>query len=288
MRNLTVTRERGALGSALSIAIYIEDPTTNDPQNDITVDGVKCRLLGFVRPRRSLTVAIPDSEQKIYAFTPRSMQKSNISDACLIPEGTEDISLNGCLHILSSFFKACTFVFDKNISEEDKKKLKKKDIKSFISFYLIIFFISLALSFSAIFFSLYQADKTFSSDGVSITLTTKFSVQAYEGFDFVYASNEVSVFGFKESFEDYPELADYSYEEYGLAVLEANQFDASVTLKPFGESYYFCYQVDGYYYFCVIYKSNDAFWLIQFSTNVERADYYADDFSKWASSVTFA
>ncbi|MBQ2945103.1 MAG: hypothetical protein IJD95_00880 [Clostridia bacterium] len=287
MRSLTVKRNKKWLGCGQPVGIYIEDTTSNDI-NTITVDGKSCRFLGFIVSGGSLTVSIPDGEQKIYAVTPRSMQKSNISEAYVIPAGTEDVMLSGSVYFLSSFFKAVTFVFDGSISNEEKKKIKKKESLSFLSFWALGTVVLTAITLTVLFFSNYEPDKTFTNDGVSITLTTKFIEQSYDGFNFVYGTEDVVILGSKESFADYPELADYTNEEYGLSVLNANEFDPTVMLKPFGESYSFSYQAEGYYYFCVIYKSSDAFWLVQYATDVELAGDYADDFEKWANSVTFS
>ncbi len=288
MRTLTVTRSKRFVGIAMPVAIYIEDAASND-HNTITVDEKSCRFLGFVKSGGSLTVSIPDGEQKIYAVTPRSMQKSNISEPYVVPAGTEDVMLSGSVYFLSSVFKAVTFVFDGNITEEEKKQYKKRESRAQLSYTLTVSLISMAILFVALFFTLYQTDKTFTSEaGISITLTTKFKAQEVEGFDFLYSSQKVAVFGSKDSFELFPEIADYTNEEYGLLVLETGEFDPTVTLKPFGDSYSISYQAENFYYFCVIYKTDDAFWFVQFGTDIDDADDYADDFQKWANSVTFS
>lgn len=44
---------------------------------------------------------------------------------------------------------------------------------------------------------------------------------------------------------------------------------------------------DTYKYFSFVYKSNDAFWLVQFATLAENADDYSSQIFEWAKTVTF-
>ena len=44
---------------------------------------------------------------------------------------------------------------------------------------------------------------------------------------------------------------------------------------------------DIYKYFSFVYKSNDAFWLVQFATLTENVDEYRAQILEWAKTVSF-
>ena len=65
-------------------------------------------------------------------------------------------------------------------------------------------------------------------------------------------------------------------------------------LCPMDDRYYFEYTYTDeqssitFYYMSVIYRSQDAFWLIQFSTPEENLEQIHDEMISWANSVTFS
>ena len=44
---------------------------------------------------------------------------------------------------------------------------------------------------------------------------------------------------------------------------------------------------DTYKYFSFVYKSNDAFWLVQFATLTENVDEYSSKIIEWAKTISF-
>ena len=44
---------------------------------------------------------------------------------------------------------------------------------------------------------------------------------------------------------------------------------------------------DTYYYYDYVFKSGDAFWLVQFAVLEEEAATYATDVARWAKSIEF-
>ena len=134
----------------------------------------------------------------------------------------------------------------------------------------------------------------FSAEGMQITLTDAFTEASVDGFTVGYGTNEVAVLALKESFSLAEGLEEYTLSEYGRLVLENNGLESYAELQNYDGLTYFEYQSvnpeteEEYYYFSVIYKSSDAFWLIQFASSEETADNHMDDFLKWAKSVQFS
>ena len=136
-------------------------------------------------------------------------------------------------------------------------------------------------------------EKTYTHDGMSITLTENFKEASFEGFTICFDSADVAVFCLKEAFTLAEGVEDWSLDYYAVLTLEANAAQ-NPTLKdvdgmPVME-YTYKDEESGvtYAYFSAMYKSGDAFWAIQFACD---ADMYAENeetFVKWAKSVTFS
>lgn len=141
------------------------------------------------------------------------------------------------------------------------------------------------------------ADKTFSHDGMSITLTEEFlnttwAVGEDAGYNAVYSDSAVMVLTLKESFSLIPGAEEYTLEEYANLTIEANGMLTTVNTDENGLMYFtHLYDDpesgDSYYYYDYVFKSGDAFWLVQFATLEKDAADYADDITRWANSITF-
>ena len=131
----------------------------------------------------------------------------------------------------------------------------------------------------------------FTVDNMTITLNSEFREADYEGFTKCYESYNMGVSVLKESFSQYPILEDYTLEEYGDAVMWANGLTDS-SLTPYADFMYFTYTStddagNTFGYLATVHQSNDAFWLIQFSTLEEKDPDYERQFLHWADSVKF-
>ena len=124
--------------------------------------------------------------------------------------------------------------------------------------------------------------KTFTKDGMSITLTDSFSESTQEGFTAVYKSTN-TVFKSsldsincitvkKESFDSFSNLnitADSTLIDYAQAVMEANHLGCLEVKTAYdGQITYFTFEEypDSILHVATVFKSADAFWLIQFSS----------------------
>lgn len=140
-----------------------------------------------------------------------------------------------------------------------------------------------------VFTACFTADKEFSVEGMTITLTNQFTEKDMMGQTKYYQSLRAVVTVLKEEFSELGVSSSYTLRQYTQAVLSANSINASITT---GEKYYsFTYEktVNGqnYYYFATTHKASDAFWLIQFGCFQSEKDKYQPSFEKWANSVVF-
>lgn len=135
-------------------------------------------------------------------------------------------------------------------------------------------------------------EKTFSNEGVTITLTDEFSEKMIGGKVAYYESETVKVTQMQETFTALEEAGiptDITLQRYVQAVINKNKLKDS-KLRLEGELVYYTreetlYNRD-YKYMTVVYKSADGFWSITFGVRKEKYDGCRDDFLKWASSVT--
>ena len=137
------------------------------------------------------------------------------------------------------------------------------------------------------------AEKTYTYENMSITMSENFREISYTGFDVCYESADVAVFCIKEPFTLAEGIEDLTLDDYAALTLEANAMQ-NPTLKdvdgiPVMEyTYYNEGTAITYAYFSALYKSGDAFWVVQFACN---EDLYAENEAfliKWAKSVTFS
>lgn len=134
--------------------------------------------------------------------------------------------------------------------------------------------------------------KTFSSNGMTITLTNAFKEISVENYTVAYDSKNVAVFALKEAFTLAEGFENNTLEQYAELVLNANNL-SSAEVKTADGLTGFEYDFtnpetnDTYKYFSYVYKTEDAFWMVQFATLNENAEKYASEIKEWAKSVKF-
>ena len=135
-------------------------------------------------------------------------------------------------------------------------------------------------------------EKEFSSNGMTITLTTAFKEGDYITQTASYVSKDVIVLALKESFASSEGFGDISLKEYGELVLKANK-KTDIGLSDYDGLQGFEYDAtDGntkqdLHFWLFTYKADDAFWLIQFCTLQEYQQEFRDKILFWAKSVRF-
>ena len=135
--------------------------------------------------------------------------------------------------------------------------------------------------------------KTFTSSGMSITLTSAFKENPQEGYTTCYDSAKVAVFVLKESFSIQPGVENLTLDEYAALVRQSNasKSPSEITTQDgiYSMEYTFLNESENqtYSYYCTMFKSSDAFWLVQFAC--KEGDYasYKETFLNWAKTITF-
>ncbi len=287
MRSLTIKRNKSFVACLGKMKVYVEDSASAS----ICINGVMCRKLGDLKNGEEKTFEVPCESVRVFVIAD-TVSKDFCNDSYLLPEGDEPIVLTGKCKYNPAAGNA--FRFDNNTNEEaltNRKKGTKKGVV-IIAVAAIVGFIVGIGAFSGVGTSSRAKDKTFSSNGIKITLTENFKEDdEIENMTASYVSNTCGVFLLKEKFSAYPGLDGYTLEQYADAVIRNNGKIAELREKD--GIYYFEYTFENnsdgntYYYMCCVYKTDNAFWTISFSTLESKADNYFDTFMKWAKSVEF-
>lgn len=287
MRNLTIKRAKSFVACLAKMKIYIEDPLAND----LVINGVYCRKLGDLKNGEEKTFQIGDHAAKVFVIADK-LSKNFCNEFYPLPEGTEDVFLSGANKY--NPINGNAFRFD-GVADEEVKKNRKNGLWIGIAVMCIAMMVGIIIGLVGSIGSLMNLSskpKTFSDEGMSITLTEAFIEADYEGYTTCYDSTNVAVFVIKEEFSLMEGLEDYTLVQYGELVAGNNGLDASA-LKITDELLYFDYDYtvpdsnQTYMYYSFLYKAEDAFWIVQFATLEENEEYYLDDIFEWADSVEF-
>ena len=140
--------------------------------------------------------------------------------------------------------------------------------------------------------SLFSNEKEIKEDGYSITLTKDFKKEEVDDFDVVFQSSKVGFTSTKETFQSLEKLnitKDSTLEEYGEVVRSTNNIIKRFEESSDGNYMYVDYEklieLKPYYYYTVIKKGNDGFWLFNFFCSKDDKDEELSNIEKYASSI---
>ena len=128
--------------------------------------------------------------------------------------------------------------------------------------------------------------KIFSESGLTITLTDKFYKKDMVSYTGAFDSENIAIFALKEEISQFPNK-DISLKEYAQLVIKNNQLDTSINENDGLTSFTFEKHLNGkdYTYFAVVYEGNDAFWLLQFSSESTKYESLKSKILQYAKSV---
>jgi hypothetical protein len=136
------------------------------------------------------------------------------------------------------------------------------------------------------------AEKTFTREGLTITLTDEFTEKDdIQGQTVYFEAVRYIATALKEEFhmlEDVGiEASGMSLDEYAELVVELNGFNTSVVKKDGLTTFNYEASVGGqdFTYFATVHKGADAFWLIQFFCETKNYASFESKFIEWAKSV---
>lgn len=288
MRNLTIKRTKSFVGCLMKMKIYIEDPTSNE----ITINDTPCRKIGDLKNGEVKTFQIGEQAAKIFVIADK-LSKNYCNEYYQLSEGQDDIFLSGVNKLNPASGNA--FRFDNNNSEGIEANRKKGTLKGLLVL-IIAIIVGLTIGCSVgfgLFSCVSHNAKTFSSNGMTITLTDEFWETNVANYTVAYDSENVAVFALQEPFTLAEGFGEISLEQYADLVIQTNYLD-SVEINTVDGLTYFAYEFtnpetnDVYQYFSYVYKTDDAFWLVQFSTLEENSGIYTEQIKEWAKSVEFS
>lgn len=153
---------------------------------------------------------------------------------------------------------------------------------------LCFLFFSFCVSCSA------PKEKEFAASGMRITLTDAFKEGKYYNMTAYYdwEDEDITVSATKEAFsllEDEGESTTRSLDEYAKTLMKASELTAEV--KNENGLTYFTFEKTPYdvtyIYYAVVFRTNDAYWLFQFTCPKDKENKYSEQIMEWARSIHF-
>lgn len=287
MRNLTIKRTKSFVGCLSKMKVYIEDPTS-----EFQISGIPCRKIGDLKNGEEKTFQIEEQAAKVFVIADM-ITKNYCNEYYQLPSGQEDVFLSG-----KNVFNPATenaFRFDNNDSEEIIAN-RKRNARKGILVLVIAAVVGLTVGFFIGFGSTLRKapdKKTFFADGMSVTLTDEFRETEIENCVAAYDSKNIAVFVLKEPFTLAEGFEDYTLKQYADLLIQNNNMGSAEIKTVEGLT---CFEYaftnpetnDTFRYFSYVYKTDDAFWLIQFAVLSDNADQYVQRIAEWAGSVEFS
>ncbi len=118
MRQLTIRRAKCYVACLSTTIIYIEDAS----QCELTICGIPCRKLGAIKNGEEGVFTIPNERVRIFAIVGK-LSRSYCNDMFVIPEGNEDVILEGQHKF--SLISGHAFRFNNNTDPEALENRKK-------------------------------------------------------------------------------------------------------------------------------------------------------------------
>ena len=292
------------MGALNVLKIYIEDRYIPE----IYINGVPCRKIGTVKNGATETFKIPNKTLKVFAIWNKTTR--NISnDYYELPEGEADVFLSG--RATSNLLRFNPFKFDGNENTEGEELRSKAFKKSVLALALVVVgvFLVFGIVRAGVFDSWVDPDRPiyddvpewdetaqsedFKVDDFQITLNKNFAVSSGDGYVAVLESSRVTVFLVRETFERFPQFKDITREEYMQKLIDANKDKIkSHEVIDDGTLYGFLSTRLGamgeeYTVYSYIYKTDTAFWFVQFKVLSTYVEEFEPHVLQWAKSIQF-
>lgn len=132
--------------------------------------------------------------------------------------------------------------------------------------------------------------KTFTKNGLTITLTSAFQPAEVENYSAAWQTKDIAILALEEKFSLLADSENMTLEEYRELCLDVNDRPGIKKVTVGGQpAFEFDYTNNSveYHYLAVCYKASDAFWLVQFATVASDFEANRTALETYASSVTF-
>ena len=284
MRELSIRRADSYVDLFATLNIYIEDPAAGE----VMINGIYCRKIGELANGERKIFEIEETQAKVFAIADNARQ-----DVCneyyQLPEGTSPVFLSGqnMIHPTDGH----TFRFDQNMKIRRRMSRKKRALLTGISIVAGCLLLYAAISLVVSLIPTGEP-KTFTQGDMSITLTDEFRKTEIDMWDAAYKTTDVVVAVKCEDFYLYKDLRYYSPVQYAKEAIRNSGINSTVERGP-GSLTYFVFSEHSedrgvtYQFYCYIYKTTDAFWIVEFCVPAEQVSRYEKTIVEWARSVHF-
>ncbi len=292
MRNLSIKRHKSFVGCLVKTKLYIEDATASE----LIINSIPCRKLGEIKNGEQKTFEIGEQAARVFAIVD-TLSKDYCNEYYTLEHGEDDLFLSGKHNFNPANGNA--FRFDNNQSDgiaENRKKGSKKGLIVLLIAALIGLCVGVASTLPMVLGLLSDSapqEKTFVSEGMSITLTDEFTEVEVDNYTVAYDSRDIAVLALQEAVLLADGEENYTLEEYAKLIMQNNSLDPNQLATTDGLTH-FTYTAtipdtnDTYGYFTCIYEDGATFWIVQFATLEQNIDEYSQQFLEWAKSVEFA
>jgi len=308
MRRLWITRHKAAAAKTAKMNVYIEDAENGD----VEIDGCLCRQLGELKNDQQKRFNIGYEAAKVYVVSEKA-DPEDYDASIQLPEGEEDIFLEGRNHRDPGAGNPFRFdgreeeatVEAEEAAEEaevqkERKPVRRKGKGTLLVVIAILAGIAVGVAAGIFASSALLGDvqetavaQTFRCQDLQITLTENFAETAVPGYTTCYTAGDTAVFLMREDFAAKEGFGELDLESYGAMIL-ANNHIQDVALETADGLTTFAWVITDetagipYYYYCGLYKGQDAFWMVQITTEAEGAAEDMPVFRQWLKSVTLA
>ena len=265
--------------------VYIEDP-----QGDALINGFLCRKLGELKNGQMRSFSIGNQALRVFVVADSFTRDMNNAFA-VIPEGEEDAVLSG-RNVRTSFGKNA-FCFDTGaVLRPEKQGNRLLMVLAAVAAMLVGTAAGLGAAIAASGISLANDPETFAAEELRITLPDDFQEADVSGYTACFASGETAVFILREE-PDREVFGELSLDLYGAMILANSgfgqdvQIDNAQGLTTFRASRANAGTGQEYFYYCGLFRSADAYWLVQITTAAENPDEQIPLFRQWLMSVKF-
>ncbi len=178
-------------------------------------------------------------------------------------------------------------------NKPQKKKLSKALCVGIIAIFAVISFMVGIIVADVPITDIFSKTKTFTTEEINIVLPKDFTPTTdRDGFIACYGTNDVSLYIKKDIITQENDLHLYDLDNYRLNLLHKNGLVYDDLKNTEGNAYFVYDYVNEasnvtYTFYTFTYKTDDAFWVVQFATEKNKAVQYEADIIQWAETVTF-
>ncbi len=304
MRKLYLKRDNSFVAGDITDQVYVQD----DQNGSVVIQNVNCRFAGTLGNGEELVIDIDDGPSTVFVADPFMTNGAYKYDFSQIPAGTEDIHLSGKNG--GGVSGSNTFCFYKSLQElaaletaasENVKfntPAAKKSNKGKIIFAVVFVILMAAVFIFAYVFS--KNPRTFSKNGISITLSSSFKYANDSDVTFSVTSEKARVDAEEFKFSEFPDYKGISQIEFATLLKNNYNYVALVTERMNWSSE--IYQEDGLVYFdytlsgitnseykhrAYFFTTDDSVWLVEFTARESEYDSVSKSFNDWAKTITF-